>query len=66
MVDADRQQYGSDFISVMPTNLYGRGDNYHPEYSHVVAALIRRFHEAKMSGVKDVVVVGHRHAAPRV
>jgi GDP-L-fucose synthase len=42
----------------MPTNLYGRGDNYHPEYSHVVAALIRRFHEAKMSGVKNVVVWG--------
>ena len=42
----------------MPTNLYGRGDNYHPEYSHVVAALIRRFHEAKMSGAKAVVVWG--------
>src|SRR6185437_10388219 len=47
MAEAYRSQYGSDFISVMPTNLYGRGDNYHPEYSHVVAALIRRFHEAK-------------------
>ena len=58
MVEAYRHQYGSDFISVMPTNLYGRGDNYHPEYSHVVAALIRRFHEAKMSGAKDVVVWG--------
>jgi GDP-L-fucose synthase len=42
----------------MPTNLYGRGDNYHPEYSHVVAALIRRFHEAKVSGASDVVVWG--------
>jgi GDP-L-fucose synthase len=42
----------------MPTNLYGRGDNYHPEYSHVVAALIRRFHEAKVSGAKNVVVWG--------
>jgi GDP-L-fucose synthase len=42
----------------MPTNLYGRGDNYHPENSHVVAALIRRFHEAKMSGAKNVVVWG--------
>ena len=51
-------QYGADFISVMPTNLYGRGDNYHPEYSHVVAALIRRFHEAKVSGARSVVVWG--------
>src|ERR1700692_2394999 len=58
MVEAYRSQYGSDFINVMPTNLYGPGDNYHPEYSHVVAALIRRFHEAKVSGVKDVVVWG--------
>jgi GDP-L-fucose synthase len=49
---------GADFISVMPTNLYGRGDNYHPEFSHVVAALIRRFHEAKVSGTKNVVVWG--------
>jgi GDP-L-fucose synthase len=58
MVEAYRSQYGSDFISVMPTNLYGPGDNYHPEYSHVVAALIRRFHEAKLSGVSNVVVWG--------
>ena len=58
MVEAYRSQYGSDFINVMPTNLYGRGDNYHPEYSHVVAALIRRFHEAKVSGAKNVVVWG--------
>ena len=58
MVEAYRSQYGSDFINVMPTNLYGPGDNYHPEYSHVVAALIRRFHEAKVAGVKDVVVWG--------
>ena len=58
MVEAYRSQYGADFISVMPTNLYGRGDNYHPEYSHVVAALIRRFHEARVSGVKNVVVWG--------
>jgi GDP-L-fucose synthase len=42
----------------MPTNLYGPGDNYHPEYSHVVAALIRRFHEAKVSGAPDVAVWG--------
>jgi GDP-L-fucose synthase len=58
MAEAYRSQYGSDFISVMPTNLYGPGDNYHPEYSHVVAALIRRFHEAKVSGTPDVVVWG--------
>jgi len=58
MVEAYRSQYGSDFINVMPTNLYGRGDNYHPEYSHVVAALIRRFHEARVSGVNNVVVWG--------
>src|SRR6201991_4080840 len=58
LVEAYRSQYGSDFINVMPTNLYGPGDNYHPEYSHVVAALIRRFHEAKVSGASDVVVWG--------
>jgi GDP-L-fucose synthase len=58
MVEAYRSQYGADFINVMPTNLYGSGDNYHPEYSHVVAALIRRFHEAKQSGVAEVVVWG--------
>jgi len=58
MAEAYRSQYSSDFISVMPTNLYGPGDNYHPEYSHVVAALIRRFHEAKSSGVANVVVWG--------
>ena len=58
MVEAYRSQYGSDFINVMPTNLYGPGDNYHPEYSHVVAALIRRFHEAKLSRVPNVVVWG--------
>ncbi len=63
MVEAYRSQYGSDFINVMPTNLYGPGDNYHPEYSHVVAALIRRFHEAKLSGASDVVVWGT--GAPR-
>ncbi|AWO92864.1 MULTISPECIES: GDP-L-fucose synthase family protein [Bradyrhizobium] len=58
MAEAYRSQYGSDFISVMPTNLYGPGDNYHPELSHVVAALIRRFHEAKLSGAKTVEVWG--------
>ena len=58
MVEAYRSQYGSDFINVMPTNLYGPSDNYHPEYSHVVAALIRRFHQAKLSGASNVVVWG--------
>jgi GDP-L-fucose synthase len=58
MVEAYRSQYGSDFISVMPTNLYGPRDNYHPEHSHVVAALIRRFHAAKVSGASEVVVWG--------
>ena len=52
------RQYGTDFISVMPTNLYGPGDNYHPEHSHVVPALIRRFHEAKVSGAKEVTCWG--------
>jgi GDP-L-fucose synthase len=58
MVEAYRNQYGCDFINVMPTNLYGPGDNYHPEYSHVVAALIRRFHEAEVAGTANVVVWG--------
>jgi GDP-L-fucose synthase len=58
MCEAYRAQYGSDFISVMPTNLYGPGDNYHPEHSHVVAALIRRFHEAKLRTAPEVVVWG--------
>ena len=52
------RQYGTDFISVMPTNLYGPGDNYHPEHSHVLPALIRRFHEAKASGAEEVVCWG--------
>ncbi|PSO16460.1 GDP-L-fucose synthase [Bradyrhizobium sp. MOS003] len=63
MAEAYRHQYGSDFISVMPTNLYGPGDNYHPEYSHVVAAMIRRFHDAKLAGVGTVAVWGT--GAPR-
>ncbi|PDT83352.1 GDP-fucose synthetase [Bradyrhizobium sp. Y36] len=58
MAEAYRSQYGCDFISVMPTNLYGPGDNYHPEFSHVVAALIRRFHEAKVAGAGSVTVWG--------
>ena len=58
LAEAYRDQYGADFISVMPTNLYGPGDNYHPEHSHVAAALIRRFHEAKASGAAEVTVWG--------
>ena len=58
LVEAYRRQFGVDFISVMPTNLYGPGDNYHPENSHVPAALIRRFHEAKVKGANEVVVWG--------
>ncbi|WP_283813975.1 GDP-L-fucose synthase [Bradyrhizobium japonicum] len=58
LAEAYRSQYGCDFISVMPTNLYGPGDSYHPELSHVVAALIRRFHEAKLSGADAVIVWG--------
>lgn len=52
------RQYGTDFISVMPTNLYGPNDNYHPSHSHVVPALIRRFHKAKESGAEEVVCWG--------
>lgn len=48
------RQYGTDYISVMPTNLYGPNDNYHPEHSHVIPALIRRFHEAKENGASTV------------
>jgi GDP-L-fucose synthase len=58
LAQAYRRQYGADFISVMPTNLYGPGDNYHPDNSHVPAALIRRFHEAKVRGAGEVVVWG--------
>jgi GDP-L-fucose synthase len=53
-----REQYGANYISVMPTNLYGINDNYHPENSHVLPALIRRFHEAKLSGLEEVVIWG--------
>lgn len=52
------RQYGTDFISVMPTNLYGPNDNYHPTHSHVLPALIRRFHEAKEAGLKSVTCWG--------
>ena len=52
------RQYGTDYISVMPTNLYGPNDNYHPTHSHVLPALIRRFHEAKENGAAEVICWG--------
>jgi GDP-L-fucose synthase len=58
LCQAYRRQYGCDFISAMPTNLYGPGDNFHAETSHVPAALLRRFHEAKVAGASEVVVWG--------
>ena len=58
MCDAYRAQYGSDFISVMPTNLYGPNDNYDLKNSHVLPALIRKFHEAKLTGVEKVEIWG--------
>jgi GDP-L-fucose synthase len=62
MCESYNRQYGEshgvDYRSVMPTNLYGPGDNYHPENSHVIPALIRRFHEAKVSGAPEVVIWG--------
>ena len=53
-----REQYGVLFHSAMPTNLYGPGDNYHPDNSHVMPALIRRFHQAKEAGAEEVVLWG--------
>lgn len=58
LCEAYRDQYGSNFISAMPTNLYGIGDNYHPQNSHVLPALIRKFHEAKETGASEVTVWG--------
>lgn len=58
MCQAYRQQYGFDAISLMPTNLYGPGDNFHPQNSHVLPALIRRFHEARRDGAERVVIWG--------
>ena len=58
MCESYNRQYDRDYRSVMPTNLYGPGDNYHPENSHVVPALIRRFHEAKINNLDEVVVWG--------
>jgi GDP-L-fucose synthase len=58
LCESYNRQYGVDYRSVMPTNLYGVGDNYHPENSHVIPALIRRFHDAKMSNAPEVVIWG--------
>jgi GDP-L-fucose synthase len=58
LCEAYRRQHGCDFVSVMPSNLYGLNDNYHPENSHVPAALIRRFHEAKLTNASSVTVWG--------
>ncbi len=58
LCQAYRRQHGADFISVMPTNSYGPGDNYHPENSHVIAALMRRIHAAKQSGLPSAMVWG--------
>lgn len=65
-VQSVRKQYGLPWISAMPTNLYGPGDNFHPEHSHVLPALIRRFDEAARSGAREVVLWGTRHPPPRV
>jgi GDP-L-fucose synthase len=58
LCESYNRQYGTDYRSVMPTNLYGPGDNYHPQNSHVIPALIRRFHEAKLIGAAEVVIWG--------
>lgn len=58
LCQAYHKQYGCNFISVMPTNMYGYGDNYHPQNSHVLPALIRRFHEAKEQGKEEVAIWG--------
>jgi GDP-L-fucose synthase len=58
MVEAYHAQYGCDFVSLMPTNLYGPGDNYHPAHAHVFAALLKRFHDATVDGTDEVVVWG--------
>lgn len=58
MCESYVRQYGRDYRSIMPTNLYGPGDNFHPDNSHVIPAMLRRFHEAKLSGSSEVVVWG--------
>jgi GDP-L-fucose synthase len=58
LCESYNREYGTDYRSVMPTNLYGPGDNYHPENSHVIPALMRRFHEAKLGNAPEVVIWG--------
>lgn len=58
LCESYNRQYGTDYRSVMPTNLYGPGDNYHPQNSHVIPALVRRFHEAREGGAPEVVIWG--------
>ena len=58
LCESYNRQYGTDYRSVMPTNLYGPGDNYHPENSHVLPAMIRRFHEAKLADAPEVMIWG--------
>ncbi|MCT8162011.1 GDP-L-fucose synthase family protein [Pseudoruegeria sp. SHC-113] len=58
LCESYNRQHGTDYRSVMPTNLYGPGDNFHPEHSHVMPALIRRFYEAKRDGLSEVVIWG--------
>ncbi len=66
LCESYNREYGVDYRSLMPTNLYGPGDNYHPVNSHVIPALIRRFHEAKESGAPSTVLWGTGQGAPRV
>jgi len=58
LCESYNRQYGRDYRSVMPTNLYGPGDNYHPENSHVIPALLRRFHEARVASAPEVTIWG--------
>jgi len=62
LCESYNRQYGTDYRSVMPTNLYGPGDNFHPENSHVIPALMRKFHEAKLNNEKSVTIWGSGHA----
>ena len=66
LCESYNRQHGTDYRSVMPTNLYGPGDNFHPENSHVLPALIRRFHEAAQSRARGGGDLGHGDAAPRI
>jgi GDP-L-fucose synthase len=58
MCEKYRQQHGANFISAMPTNLFGPGDNFHPEHSHVIPGMMRRFHEAKLNSAESVTIWG--------